>query len=207
MKEYFVAKAIERALNAADRFAATRELLIRTPIQPEIVGFFKLLGGKISGAELSLRAWRTPRGSVLGKESSVAGRSHYVTRSMTRRADSTGNLSIWTVRFWRARGSVRYRPRGSTLADGSVSGQSTNADLREADLSTDSNLTAGGTVLSIAFCPELNAHRYFCLSPESGLGRIAVKEDNSLSFSFISLPQALRSAEEPIHANQGGPAC
>ena len=43
MKEYFVAKALRRALNSPDAFAATRELLLRAPVQPEILGFFRLL--------------------------------------------------------------------------------------------------------------------------------------------------------------------
>ena len=39
MKEYFVAKALRRALDSPDAFAATRELLLRAPVQPEILGY------------------------------------------------------------------------------------------------------------------------------------------------------------------------
>ena len=43
MKEYFVAKAFRRALNSPDAYATTRELLLKAPVQPEILGFFRLL--------------------------------------------------------------------------------------------------------------------------------------------------------------------
>lgn len=43
MKEYFVAKALRRALNSPDAIAAIRELLLRAPVQPEILGFFRLI--------------------------------------------------------------------------------------------------------------------------------------------------------------------
>jgi CheY-like chemotaxis protein len=193
MKEYFVAKAIERALNAADRFAATRELLIRTPIQPEIVGFFKLIGRRVGGASAILAS--LAHSARVGAGQGILGGGAislcYAVDDQTHGLDWK-SLDLDGALLAGADLSGTDL-RGSTLRGADLSLVNlTGADLREADL-TDANLAAGGSI--IAFSPESTPHHYICLAPESGLGRIAVKADSSLSFSFISLPRELRSPQ------------
>ena len=151
MKEYFVAKAIERALNAADRFAAARELLIRTPIQPEIVGFFKLLGGKISGASAILAS--LAHSARVGAEQGILGGGAIsLCYAVGDQASGLDWKSLDLDGALLAGADLSGTDfRGSTLRGADLSLVNlTNADLREADL-TDANLTAGGSI--IAFCP------------------------------------------------------
>jgi len=196
MKEYFVAKAIERALGTTDRFAATRELLIRTPIQPEIVGFFKLLGKKISGASaiLASLAHSARVGAGQGILGGGAISLYYAIDAIDDQAHGLDWKSLDLDGALLAGADLAGTDLcGSTLRGADLSlVDLTDADLRGADL-TDANLTAGGSI--IAFSPDSTPHRYICLAPESGLGRIAVKANNSLSFSFISLPRTLRSPQ------------
>lgn len=193
MKEYFVAKAIERALGATDRFAATRELLIRTPIQPEIVGFFKLLGRKISGASAIL-ASLTHSARVGAGQGILGGGAISLCYAIDDQTHGLDWKSLDLDGALLAGADLAGTDlRGSTLRGADLSlVDLTDSDLRGADL-TDVNLTAGGSI--IAFSPDSTPHRYICLAPESGLGRIVVEANNSLSYSFISLPRTLRSPQ------------
>ncbi len=193
MKEYFVAKALQRALTAPDPFAATRELLVRTPIQPEILGFFKLLGRNISRASTVL-ASLTHSARVDSGQGTLGGGAI----SLCYAIGDQPRGSDW--RFLDLDGALlvgsdlsRSDFRGSTLRGADLSmADLTGADLRGADL-TDANLDAGGSI--IALSQDIAPYRYICLTPESGLGRIAVQADGSLSFSFIPLSLALRSPQ------------
>ena len=194
MKEYFVAKAIWRALIAPDPFAATRELLIHTAIQPEILSFFKLLSRNASSniqAVLASLAHSARVGTGQGLLGGGAISLYYAIGDHAngydwRSLDLDGALLPGAD-------LSRSDLRGSSLRGADLSGSDlTGADLRRADL-TDADLGAGGSIIAIS--QDIEQHRYVCLTPESGLGRIATKMDGSLSFHFIPLPRTLQSPE------------
>ena len=114
MKEYFVAKAFRRALNSPDAFATTRELLLKAPVQPEILGFFRLLADADQHAATVLASSGcTPRGSVQARGSSAAAPSRCITLSAASSPALTGDLSIWTAPSSSARTSQAATSRAA----------------------------------------------------------------------------------------------
>ena len=193
MKEYFVAKALRRALNARDPFAKTRSLLMRTPIQPEILGFFKLLTtGETSVCTVLASLAHSARVSS-GQELLGGG-------AISLYYAAGGQISGSDWRSLQLDGALLGGSdlsgsdlRNSTLRSADLSSSDlTRADLRHSDLS-DANLNAGGSI--IALSQDMAPQRYLCLTQECGLGRIAVNPDDSLRFSYISLPRTLRWPE------------
>ena len=192
MKEYFVAKALRRALNSPDAFAATRELLLKAPVQPEILGFFRLLAdadqdaavlaslahsarigsgqGILGGGAISL--YHAAGGQFTGSE----WRSLQLDGALLAAADLSGSDF---------QGSTL---RAADLSSANLSG----ADLTSADL-TGANLDAGGSVIGLT--PDASAHRFLCLTEDCKLGRISAQADGSLKLSVIQLPRTLRRPE------------
>jgi Rho termination factor, N-terminal domain/Pentapeptide repeats (8 copies)/NACHT domain len=193
MKEYFVAKALRRALNARDPFAETRGLLMRAPIQPEILGFFRLLArddedactvlaslahsarvssgqGLLGGGAISL--YYAAGGQMSGSD----WRSLQLDGALLAGSDLSGSDL-----------------RNSTLRSADLtSSDLTRADLRYSDFS-DANLNAGGSI--IALSQDIASQRYLYLTQECGVGTIVVNSDDSLKFLHISLPRTLRWPE------------
>jgi hypothetical protein len=192
MKEYFVAKALRRALDSPDAFAATRELLLRAPVQPEILGFFRLLAdtdqdvtvlaslahsarvgsgqGILGGGAISL--YHAAGGQFTGSD----WRSLQLDGALLAGADLSGSDF---------QGSTL---RAADLSSANLSGTS----LTDADL-TGANLDAGGNVISLT--PDSSAHRFLCLTEDCELGRISIQADGSLKLSVIQLPRTLRRPE------------
>ena len=194
MKEYFVARAIHRALMMRDPFAATRELLIRTPVQPEILGFFRLLSRDFGGHIPTVLASLVHSARVGAGQGPLGGGAislYYATGDQSsghdwRSLDLDGALLSGAD-------LSRSDLRGSSLRGADLSGANlTDADLRGADL-TDADLAAGGSIIAIS--RDTEQHRYICLTPESGLGKIATRMDGSLNFVFIPLPRRLQSPQ------------
>ena len=193
MKEYFVARALRRALAAGDAFAAIRNILIKAPMQPEILGFFKLLVSELSDspAVLASAAHSARVGSGQGFLGGGAISCYHAAGGQLRNSEwrsldldgallARSNLS--ESDFW-----------GSTLRGADLSlADLTSADLRESDL-TEANLNAGGSI--IAFAPDTAPNRYVCLTQESRMGRIAIDPDGTMRFNFIPLPRPLRWPE------------
>ncbi len=190
MKEYFVAKALRRTLTAPDPFAAARALLLKTPVQPEILGFFKLLAGGDDGAATVLAA--LAHSARVGSGQDILGGgaiSLYCAIGGQTKESDWRSLQLDGALLAGADFSESDL-RGSTLRGADLSSADlTGADLRRSDL-TDANLNAGGNIVALA--PDVTPHHYFCLTQESGLGRIAVNADGTLRSSFIPLPYPLR---------------
>ena len=192
MKEYFVAKALRRALNSPDAFAATREVLLRAPVQPEILGFFRLLAdadqdaavlaslahsaridsgqGILGGGAISL--YHAAGGQFTGSD----WRSLQLDGAILAGADLSGSDF---------QGSTL---RAADLSSANLSG----SDLTYADL-TGANLDAGGSVIGLT--PDASAHRFLCLTEDCEVGRISAQADGSLKLSVIRLPRTLRRPE------------
>jgi len=150
MKEYFVARAIRRALMMRDPFAAARELLVRTPIQPEILGFFKLLSRDFS-CDISSVLVSLAHSARVGAGQGLLGGGAI---SLYYAADNHSNELDW--RSLDLDGALlsgadlsRSDLRASSLRGADLSGVNlTDADLRGADF-TDADLAAG-VVLSLS---------------------------------------------------------
>ena len=193
MKEYFVAKALRRALNSPDAFAATRKLLLSTPVQPEVLGFFRLLAhtkrdtavlasltysarvgsgqGILGGGAISL--YHAAGGQFTGSD----WRSLHLDGAILTGADLSG------IDF-----------RSSTLRSADLSSANfSGSDLTAADL-TGAKLDAGGSVIGLT--PDATIHRFLCLTEDCKLGRISHQADGSLKLSVIQLPRALRRPED-----------
>ena len=193
MKEYFVAKALRRALNSPDPYAAARELLLKAPVQPEILRFFRLLADsdQKAAAVLASLAHSARTGSGQGILGGGAISLYHA---------AGGRLAGSDWRSLQLDGALLAGAdlsasdfRGSTLRAADLSSADlTGTDLRSADL-TGANLDAGGTIIGLA--PDASAHRFLCLTQDCELGRITVHADGSLKFSVIPLPRALRSPE------------
>ena len=192
MKEYFVAKALHRALKAPDPYAAARELLIKAPVQPEILGFFHLLADadqKVATVLASLA-----HSAQVGSDQGILGGGAI---SLYHAAGGKFAGSDW--RSLHLDGALLTSAdlsdsdfRGSTLRVADLSSADlTGVDLRSADL-TGANLDAGGTIIGLA--SDESSHRFLCLTKDCELAWISVR-DGSLKFSVIPLPRALRRPE------------
>ncbi len=193
MKEYFVAKALRRALQSPDPYSSIRATLINAPIQPEILGFFRLLARGLEGCATTLAS--LAHSALVGSGQGLLGGgaiSLLCALGVDARESDWKSLDLDGALLAGADFS------GSDLRQSSLRGADlaqiilTGADLREADL-TDANLAPGGS--AIAFTRDFIPGRYLCLTPEPGIGRIAVKPDGSLSFTFLTLPRSLRSPQ------------
>lgn len=193
MKEYFVAKALHRALSSPDPYAATRELLIKVPIQPEILGFFRLLADADQGAAIVLAALahsaRTGSGQgILG--GGAISLYHAAGGQLTGSDWNSLQLDGALLAGADLSGSSF---RGSTLRGADLSSADlTDTDFRSADLAG-ANLDAGGSVISLA--ADASAHRFLCLTKDCELGWISTKADGSLKFTVMPLPRMLRWPE------------
>ena len=193
MKEYFVAKAFRRALNSDDAFAATRELLLRAPIQAEILGFFRLLANADQDAATVLAS--LAHSARVGSGQGTLG---------------GGAISLYHAAGGRFAGSDwrSIQLDGAILAGADLSGSDFQgstlcaADLSSADFSgtdltsadlTGANLDAGGIVIGLT--PDASAHRFLFLTDRCELGRISVHPDGSLRISVEQLPRTLRWPE------------
>jgi pyruvate-formate lyase-activating enzyme len=190
MKEYFVAKALRRALDAPDPFAATRALLIKTPVQPEILGFFKLLADGNEGAATVLASLAHSARVGSGQEI-LGGGAFSLYRAIGGRTKGCDWRSLQLDGAILAGADLSGSDfRGSTLRGGDLSSADlTGTDLRWADL-TDANLDAGDNI--VAFSADLAPHCFACLTQGSRLGRIMVRADGSLRSSFVPLPRPLQ---------------
>ena len=193
MKEYFTAKALQRSLNSADPFAVTRKLLIHTPLQPEILGFFGLLGKGMdqSSRVLSSLAHSARAGSGQGflgggALSLLCAIDGHMAGCEWKSLDLDGALLAGAeLEGCDFRGSSL---RGADLSRANLA----DADIRGVDL-TDANLSGGGSV--VAFSRDSTSHRYLSLTAEAEIGRISVKSDGALIFSAIRTPRLLRSPQ------------
>ncbi len=201
MKEYFVAKALQRALQAPDPFTATRQLLTKTPVQPEILGFFRLLAEHRDAAAGVLA--RVARSASVGSESGLAGGG-----AISLYAAIGGQMRGGDWRSLYLDGALLSGTdladsdlRGSTLRGADLSSADlTGADLRNCDL-TEANLASGSSV--IAMSSDTTARHYRCLTSESGLGQITVNADGSLTCSFIRLPRLLQVPQNLFVLEEG----
>ena len=193
MKEYFVAKALRRALNSPDAFAATRELLLRAPVQPEILGFFRLLADADQDAATVLAS--LAHSARVGSGQGILGGGAI---SLYHAAGGQFTGSDW--RSLQLDGAILAGAdlsgsdfQGSTLRAADLSSADlSGTDLTSADL-TGANLDAGGNIISLT--PDASAHRFLCLTEDCELGRISVQADGSLKLSVIQLPRTLRWPE------------
>jgi hypothetical protein len=193
MKEYFVAKALRRALNAPDPFAATRELLLSAPVQPEILGFFRLLAGADQNAAtvLASLAHSARVGSGQGTLGGGAISLYHAAGGQFAGSDWKSLQLDGALLAGADLSDSDFR--GSTIRSADLSSANlTGADLRSADL-TGANLDAGGTITGLA--ADASAHRFLYVTKDCELGWISVRADASLKFSVISLPRALRRPE------------
>jgi type I restriction enzyme M protein len=192
MKEYFVAKAFRRALNSPDAFATTRELLLRTPVQPEILGFFRLLADTERDTPvLASLAYSARIGSGQGILGGGAISLYHAAGGQFRGSDWRSLQLDSAILVGADLSGINFR--GSTLRAADLS--STNlsgADLASADL-TGAKLDAGGSVIGLT--PDAAAHRFLCLTEDCELGRINKHADSSLKLSVNQLPRTLRRPE------------
>jgi len=192
MKEYFVAKALRRALNSPDAFAATRELLLRAPVQPEILGFFRLLADADHDAVVLASLTHSAR---VGSGQGILGGG-----AISLYHAAGGQFTGFDWRSLQLDGAILAGAdlsgsdfRDSTLRAADLSSADlTGIDLTSADL-TGANLDAGGSVIGLT--PDASAHRFLCLTEDCELGRISVQADGSLKLSVIQLPRTLRWPE------------
>jgi len=192
MKEYFVAKAFRRALNSPDAFAATRELLLRAPVQPEVLGFFRLLADADQDVAILASLAHSAR---VGSGQGILGGGAI---SLYHAVGGQFTGSDW--RSLQLDGAILVGAdlsgsdfQGSTLCAADLSSADfSGTDLASADL-TGANLDAGGNVISLT--PDASAHRFLCLTEDCDLGRISVQADGSLKLSVIQLPRKLRWPE------------
>lgn len=190
MKEYFTAKALQRALNFDDPFVATRRLLIHTPMQSEILGFFRLLAVDPDVA--------SPVLASLAHSARLGSRQGFLGGGAMSLLSCVGNIAGADWKALDLDGALLAGAdlsgcdfRESTLRGADLSQANlTDADMRGADL-TDANLAAGNSV--IAFSQDTTPHRYLCLTPDAEIGRISIKADDSLVFSSVRMPQAVRA--------------
>ena len=201
MKEYFVAKALERALQQPDSFGATRKLLRQAPVQPEILGFFRLLAGHVSGAtDVLARVARSARTNSKFPLAGGGAISLYAAAGGRMRGDDWRSLNLDGALLAGA-DLADSDLRGSTLRGADLSSADlTDADLRDCDL-TEANLAAGGSI--VAMSPDAVPRHYICLTSESGLGRIGVKADGSLTYTFIRLPRPVQSPQGLFALEEG----
>jgi DNA-binding GntR family transcriptional regulator len=191
MKEYFVARALLRAVQSPGAFEATGELLARAPVQPEILGFFRLLAAGGAGATGVLA--RIARSAAVGPGSELIGGG-----AISLFAAIGGQLSGAGWRSLNLDGALLPGAdltgadlRGSTLRGGDLSSADlTGADLRGCDLS-DASLTAGGAI--VALSPQAPGRQFAGLTTESELGRITVAADGALTYSAIRGPSSVES--------------
>jgi hypothetical protein len=207
MKEYFVAKALRRALNSPDAFAATRELLLRAPVQPEVLGFFRLLADADQDvAILASLAYSARVGSGQGILGGGAISLYHAVG---------GQFTGYDWRSLQLDGAILVGAdlsgsdfQGSTLRAADLSSADfSGTDLTSADL-TGANLDAGGNVISLT--PDASAHRFLCLTEDCDLGRISVQADGSLKLSVIqpgtrapALPPVFRRCGRRMNASAG----
>ncbi|MGP8000179.1 MAG: N-6 DNA methylase [Streptosporangiaceae bacterium] len=193
MKEYFVAKAFRRALNSPDAFATTRELLLKAPVQPEILGFFRLLANADQHAATVLAS--LAHSARVGSDQGILGGGAI---SLYHAAGGQFAGSDW--RSLQLDGAILAGAdlsgsdfQGSTLRAADLSSANlSGTDLTSADL-TGANLDAGGSVIGLT--PDASAHRFLCLTEDCELGRISAQADGSLKLSVIQLPRTLRWPE------------
>lgn len=149
MKEYFVARALVRALSADDAFAATRSLLKEIKLQPEIVSFFHLMLDELDEPEAILSsiahsAGLQVDGGLLG--GAAATLFNAAGGSFGTQAWSDLNLDgALLVRADLACVDLRRSTlRGASLASADLTG----ADLRGCDL-TDANLGMNDVIIDL----------------------------------------------------------
>jgi len=148
MKEYFVAKALRRALNSPDAFAATRELLLRAPVQPEILGFFRLLTDADHDAVVLASLTHSAR---VGSGQGILGGG-----AISLYHAAGGQFTGFDWRSLQLDGAILAGAdlsgsdfRDSTLRAADLSSADlTGIDLTSADL-TGANLDAGGSVIGL----------------------------------------------------------
>jgi hypothetical protein len=208
MKEYFVARAISRALVAEDAFGETRSLLREMTLQPEIVDFFRLMSDDLSEAAPVLSSIAhsarldansgTLGGSAISLFNAVDGNF----------ADQSWNeLNLDGALLTKARlANVDFR--GSRLRGASlVAADLTGADLRGCDM-TDANLGTGEAIVSLI--ASQTSGTYFGLTAESGLIRVNLNRSRSMAFHDLSTslelrwPQRLLEISEDILVAVGG---
>lgn len=193
MKEYFLAKALRRALDARDPFEETRRLLIRTPIQREIIGFFRLLAIDIPRAPAILAS--LAHSARVGSEQGILGGG-----SISLYHSIGGRMCDSDWQFLDLDGALLAGAdiSGSNLRASSLRGADLSladlvgTDLNDSDL-TEANLAAGGQI--VALSADVVPQRYVCLTAKCELGRITINPDDSLSFSDFQLPRTLQSPE------------
>lgn len=171
MKEYFVARALVRALRADDAFAATRSLLKAINLQPEIVTFFRLMLDELDqpAAILSsiahsagLQAGSGPLGGAAVTLFNAAGGSFH--------AQAWSDLNLDGALLARA-GLAGVDLRRSTLRGASLaSADLTGADLRGCDL-TDANLGMNDVIVDLHDTP---AGGFLGLTSSAALTRVRV---------------------------------
>lgn len=190
MKEYFVAKALRRALDRRDPYAAARELLLTVPVGPEIAGFFRLLARGDHDAATVL-------GNLAHSARTGAGQGFVGSGAISLYHAAGGQFA---GRDWRSLDLDGALLEGADLANSDFRDSSlrssdlssadlTGADLRSADL-TGANLDAGGPIISLA--ADAYPRKFLCLTQECELGRIAVQSDGTLRYTAVPLPRRLR---------------
>jgi hypothetical protein len=190
MKEYFVAKALRRALDSPDPYVTARALLLKVPVEPEIAGFFRLLANEDQEAAIVL-------GSLAHSARTGSGQGLVGSGAISLYHAAGGGLAGGDWRSLELDGALLAGAdlshsdfRGSSLRSADLSSADlTGVDLRSADL-TGANLDAGGPVISLA--ADAYPRRFLCLTQECELGRIAVQSDGTLRYTAVRLPRSLR---------------
>jgi len=190
MKEYFVARAIVRALGTDDPFAATRALLKEISIQPEIVAFFRLMSDELTDpAQVLSSIAHSARVDAGTGPLGGAAVSLYnaVQGDFTTQAWSDLNLDgALLLRANLAKVDLsRSTLRGASLASADLTG----ADLRGCDL-TDANLGTGDVIVDLYSTAAPGT--YIGLTSGSALTRIKVDHEQSMSVHDVMESVALR---------------
>jgi hypothetical protein len=181
MKEYFVARALARALSSIEAFTATRELLMRVSIQPEIARFFRMVAS-VTPAQLSalsslVHSARTDFDSGLLGGGAI---SLYHAAGGQLRGLEWQNLSLDGALLGNADLSHAVL-RGSSLRGANLSSADlTGTDMRGTDV-TGANLDTGQLIIDIT--PAATPDHYLALTSEGEILSLAIEPSGDLHLS------------------------
>ena len=171
---------LNNKLRALDPFGATRESLLCAPVQPEILGFFRLLAeaDQDDATVLASLAHSARVGSGQGTLGGGAVSLYHAAGGQFSGSDWTSLQLDGALLVGADLSHSDFR--GSTLRSADLSSADlAGADLRSADLKG-ANLDAGGTIIGLA--ADASAHRFLYLTKDCELGCISVRADSSLKF-------------------------
>ncbi|WP_313408153.1 pentapeptide repeat-containing protein [Aeromicrobium sp.] len=204
MKEYFVARAVVRALAHPRAFEATRALMRELPVQSEILTFFRLMVDELRDPVTVLSSVARSSRMDIDDTGTIGGSSISMYHAVG------GNFSGESWRGLRLDGALLVGAnltqsdfRTSSLRGANLSSTDfRDSDLRGADL-TDANLGMGERIIDLHHAgTDTRSGSFLGLTSKGGLVNLHVDRSGEVTFEEISVELGMLRARRVFALNE-----